>query len=462
MDQLILWTEWAKAFSSLRQAFSRQRTYLWAFAACAGMASREDRLGVTSIVRVLGFGDAGYHALLRMFHSSGINLDKLLELWILLCLKIFTPACVDGYMVIVGDGIKVSKEGRKMPAVKSLYQDSQSNSKAEFIMGHYLEAFSLLVVSPLGSLFCIPLVAHIHDGITRSNRCTKTIIDRFCGLLEAITEKAGVPAIVVADAYYAAKKTINLMASTTNCLVTRVQHNAVAFFPAPVPPKRGRGRPRKYGEKVHLKSLFQQFGTLATVTDDCRYYCVDLLWSTAKTLVRFVLVEHDGRHYILMTTNLQLAPMTVIKLYRSRTLIESSFKQSLQVIGTYCYHFWMKSMTPIRRRSKGQFLHRQSKTYRDKVDQKLKAFHTHVQLGCIAQGLALHLAINFRDHVWRSFGGWLRTLRKTQEPSELVVSMALRSALPNFLGASPRGSEEAKFLRENIDVARQGPLSNVG
>jgi hypothetical protein len=43
-------------------------------------------------------------------------------------------------MVLIADGIKVSKEGKKMPAVKLMHQDSQSNAKAEYIMGHYLQA----------------------------------------------------------------------------------------------------------------------------------------------------------------------------------------------------------------------------------------------------------------------------------------------------------------------------------
>ena len=134
MSDIILWTEWTKAFSTLRDAFSRQATFLWAIIACAGMTIRDDRAGVTSMVRVLGMSDRGYHGLLRMFNSSAVDLEKLLSLWVELCLKIFKPACIDGFMVLIGDGIKVAKEGKKMPAVKSLHQDSQSNAKAEFMV----------------------------------------------------------------------------------------------------------------------------------------------------------------------------------------------------------------------------------------------------------------------------------------------------------------------------------------
>ena len=47
------------------------------------------------------------------------------------------------------DGIKIPKCGRKMPAVKFLHQQSEANTKPEFITGHSLQAVSLLVQSRL-------------------------------------------------------------------------------------------------------------------------------------------------------------------------------------------------------------------------------------------------------------------------------------------------------------------------
>jgi len=463
MNKLILWSEWTQAFSALRVAFSRQTTFFWAIVACAGMTIRDDHFGVTSIVRAFGLTDASYHCLLRLFHSNAVNLDKLLSAWIALCFNLFDPICVDGFMVLIVDGVKIGKEGKKMPAVKSLHQDSASNSKSEFIMGHYFEAVSLAVVSPLGKIAAIPLVARIHDGIVKSNRGKKTLIDKAAELLIEVTDRAGHPAIVIADAYYAAKTMINPLIATGNHLVTRVQHNASAHYSAVVSPRRKRpGRPKKYGEKVVLRELFKQFDTISERGEDYRYYCIDLIWRPVKQLVRFVLVEHETKgRYILMTTNLSLSPQAVVKLYRSRWLIETGFKQSIHTIGTYAYHFWMKGMTKIKKCSNGQHLHRCSEVYRSQVDRKLKAFNFHVALGCIAHGLTLHLAINFRVQVWKSFSGWLRTLNKSQEPSELVVAKALQATLPNFLQASKNGLDWRKFLLSRINLERQGPMSRV-
>jgi hypothetical protein len=71
------------------------------------------------------------------------------------------------------------------------------------------------------------------------------------------------------------------------------------------------------------------------------------------------------------------------------------------------------------------------------------------------------LAINFKEAIWRSFNGWLRTIRKTQEPSELVVATVLRKSLPNFLRAGANGFDWVKFLIKNIDTSRDGPISNA-
>ena len=136
MQQLILWTEWSKAFSELRDAFSRQTTFFWSAVFCAGIAVRANTRGVSSIVDSLGLKSCAYDSLLRLFHSGAVDLEKLLQCWVGLCFRIFSPVCIDGYMVLFGDGIKVGKEGKKMPAVKLMRQSSQSNSKAEYIMGH--------------------------------------------------------------------------------------------------------------------------------------------------------------------------------------------------------------------------------------------------------------------------------------------------------------------------------------
>jgi len=69
---------------------------------------------------------------------------------------------------------------------------------------------------------------------------------------------------------------------------------------------------------------------------------------------------------------------------------------------------WSASPTasrPVRRGTGDQYLHRTSDIYRQAVRRKLRAYHVHIQLGCIAQGLLQHLALNHTAAaaVWHCF-----------------------------------------------------------
>ena len=82
----------------------------------AGFTVRKDLLGVTSIVRALGLEPACYDRLLDFFHSPALDLDKLTRAWCALVFRVHPGILrVNGRPVLVGDGIKVAKAGRKMP-----------------------------------------------------------------------------------------------------------------------------------------------------------------------------------------------------------------------------------------------------------------------------------------------------------------------------------------------------------
>jgi hypothetical protein len=68
-----------------------------------------------------------------------------------------------------------------------------------------------------------------------------------------------------------------------------------------------------------------------------RFRCLDLLWRPVGILVRFVAVIHPTRGMILlMCTDVNLAPVEIIRIYSLRFKIELSFKQALRVIRVSC------------------------------------------------------------------------------------------------------------------------------
>jgi DDE superfamily endonuclease len=462
--RFMLWNHWWNLVCQLRPACARTRTFLWMSLCLAGMTVRKDLLGVTSIVRALGLEPACYDRLLDFFHSSALDLDKLTCAWCALISRLDSGILrVNGRPVLVGDGIKVAKAGRKMPGVKKLHQESESNNKAEYIFGHSCQAVAVLTQA-LSSVFALPLACRIHEGTVFSNRDQRTLLDKMILLIDSLRLKE--PFYFVADAYYASGKIVRGLLAHGNHLVTRVKSNSVAFFPAtPPPPHRPRrkGRPAKYGKKVKVAALLQDGDRLQEAPSPVygekgvtlRFRTADLLWRPVGILVRFVVVLHPLRGTILlMCTDLTLPPLDVIRIYGLRFKIEVSFKQAIHVIGAYAYHFWMAAMTPLRRVSGNQHLHRKSEDYRNAVRRKIAAYHRHIQLGLIAQGLLQILAATQPKLIWRSFGSWIRTVRPGLAPSEQVVAVALRHTFPEFLATAAKTSIFVKFIRDRIDLSR--------
>ncbi len=185
---MALWIEWLAAVNELRSACSRTRTFLWLVLSLAALSCRSDNAGVTSFVRVLNFRPEAYHRFLHFFHCTGIDLELLTAAWARLCLVLFRPVEVDSRLICLADGIKAPKEGKKMPAVKSLHQQSASNTKPEYIMGHSFQAISLLVQTSGGHVASVPLASRIHEGVVFSNRDQKTLLDKLVALLRPIAK----------------------------------------------------------------------------------------------------------------------------------------------------------------------------------------------------------------------------------------------------------------------------------
>jgi len=114
----------------------------------------------------------------------------------------------------------------------------------------------------------------------------------------------------------------------------------------------------------------------------------------------------------------------------------------------------MAAMKPLRRVSGNQHLHRASDEYRHAVRRKIVAYHRHIQLGLIAQGLLQILSATMSMSVWRSFGSWIRTIRPGLAPSEQVAAIAMRHSLPEFIASAAKTSIFVKFLRDRIDLSR--------
>lgn len=332
-----LWTQWLRAVCALRPACRRARTFVWTVLVLVGLCCRADNAGVTSFVRVLNFSGQAYHRFLHLFHSTSLDLDVLTSCWVRLCLVLFRPFEVDSRLVCLADGIKAPKEGRRMPGVKYLHQHSASNTKPEYIMGHSLQAISLLVHCGGGQVAAVPLTSRIHEGLVFSNRDARTLLDKLVALLFSIARAGDRKVLLVADAYYASGKVITPLLANGHQLLTRAKSNAVAYLPVPQPARRGKGRPKIYGNKVRLKDLAQDDSAFICAPSPVygerdvtvRYRVLDLMGRPVGRIVRFCIVHHPVRATIfLLSTDTTLQPLQMLELYGYRFKIELGFSTS--------------------------------------------------------------------------------------------------------------------------------------
>jgi hypothetical protein len=221
----MLWISWIKIVWELRPAFSHTQTFFWAILSLIGITTRHDHLGISSFIRSTGTHQRYYQCFRDFFHSNAVNLQSLTTIWVSICIRIFSQHLVtfNGRVVLLADGIKIPKAGRKMPGVKLLYQSSDNNTKAPFFMGHSCQTVSLLVNAGQSHI-AVPLATRIHEGFKRTNRDTRTILDKLLELIKDLAFNDGF--YLVADAYYASKDFIGNLAGD---LITRVKTNTVAY-----------------------------------------------------------------------------------------------------------------------------------------------------------------------------------------------------------------------------------------
>jgi len=461
-----LWTTFFTCILQLRNGFSRERTFLWFVLSVISIILRMDHFGVSSFVRWHWLKGSCYQSSLHFFHSSAVKLSKLTLLWIRFCLQHFPGITrINNHCVFIADGFKVPKEGKKMPGVKALHQTSDNNSKPSFIMGHSWQLFSLLIQTGQ-QFFAVPCCVRLVEGVLFSNRDKRTIFDKLLKLFDEMLANEKI--YLLADSYYACKKMAFGLLSNGSHIITRLRTNSVAYLEAEPVKKKKRGRPKKYGCKIKLRNLFLNLKEMVTIVSpiygekniQIKYLLKDLIWKPLGRKVRLILILHPTRgKCILMTTDLTLEAKDIIKFYGLRFKIEISIKQLLNTLGGSCYHFWMKNMTPVKRRQGDQHVHRKSTNYRNTVRKKIQTYELYLQTTVIALGILQYLSVCLKSDVWKSYNSWMRTMDKDKNPTEQVVAQAMRNTYFDFLHYLSPGHIWRKFIWKRIDFLR---VPNIG
>ena len=438
--------------------FSRKAAFRWFVVIITGLMLRSDKLGVTSIMRDLALAPGCYDSMLHFFRASSWSLDGIRKRWFS-AVRGHAPLYMEGHFhVLVGDGVKQSKEGRRMPGVKKLFQESENSAKPEYIRGHMFGGLGILAGSAR-NWACIPLSIRLHDGLQAAREWKGAAVSSASHVVQMV-EDAYQAALVFGDSlllldrYFLTVpaleklKTLNGSGDVRMEIVTKAKKSCTAFQ-KPGPRKPGRGRPPKKGAAVHLKELFishkEQFRDaeieLYGKKESVRYYCTDLLWGQKLYQeLRFVLVEMNGTQSILASTSLALEPLSIVRLYSYRFRIECTFRELKQQTGAFCYHFWSKHMPKL-----NYYLKKEDPTpleqvedehARRKILEAVRAIEMHMALSCVAMGILQSITILFIGKGSSSQFRYQRTPSRGRV-SEAAVMHYLRKHFFRLLGKQP-------------------------
>ncbi len=444
----------------LRPAFSREASFEWFVLLLWGLLLTTQPATVTSYVNGIGLSEGYYHQALHWFHSSAFSIDELCYRWGCWLRRHPHTHCLRGQLVYVGDGIKVSKEGRKMPGVKCLHQESENVQKPTWIRGHYFSALGVLLGAGQ-ALFATPIILKLHDGIVPvESEASATLVEKMAALCVQHMVKGSYGLL---DAYYASVKVLKPFREHGLHLISRTRITTVAHAEfSRRPGNHGPGRPREWGSEIKLKDLFAPierclktpvwlYGENVTVYyQEFKFY-----WDDADELVLFVLTQLPcGKRMILLSSDINLTGAEVIEAYGWRFKIEVSFRTLVHLLGGFAYQFWLKLMDPASRWPEAFEMSHYHWAERLQIRRKVEAFERFVNLNAIALGILQVLALELPQQIWTHFPRWFRTVPKHGYPSEQIVRIALQHQQTVVLSESRPTLLLTKLLANKTETSK--------
>ncbi len=188
-------------------------------------------------------------------------------------------------------------------------------------------------------------------------------------------------------------------------------------------------------EKRHLSKTVQiveMAKRTAQAMSTEAYLVLDLLWKPVKGMLRFILIESSHGRIILMTSDLNLDPVTAIQLYCRRVTIETMFDTLKNTLGAMAYHFWSQYLSRASRRPKKKKDQEQNSTNPTRTNNTLAAIEKFVNIQLLVLGMLQLIAKQFPTEVKTKANCWLRTV-SSNTPSEFVTRTALANILKNNL-----------------------------
>lgn len=462
--------------AGFRNCFAETSAYKWFIVIVAGFIIRLDHYGVSSFIRWLFLDPSQYNLLLHFFRTDSWCLTALTAQWITLAIRYYPVPEFNGRILLIGDGIKVSREAKMMPGVKKLRQDSENSGKGEYIFGHHFNAVGLLT-GCTRKLFCTPLLSRLAEG-TEGFREDEgidehpaSIITRMAHLIVQAAEATGRLCYVALDRYFSTGPMFRILKNAVNEKGERLVHAVIGAKRHYVVYIENYNVPGKFKEKnkIPLTEWFDYPNLFEKVTIEIggkaktvECYAENFLWKPVGELLRFVFIRDGEEEFILMSTDLTLPAPDIITIYLYRHKIETMFLMLKHTLGGFCSRFWTKYF-PATDRGKQPDFSGLPAFQQKKLAEAAEATERFVNIAGIALGLLQYLAISYPSKIWSEYEGWLRTC-SSEIPSEGVVQSVIQAEFFSSLGKVP-DNRTLRFIRKKMRkclINKEPPLRDTG
>lgn len=442
-------------FNVLRRAFSRETSWIIFCSVIVGMIGCSEMCGVSSLCRFWGLNENGYLSLLHFFHSSSWKMETLLNSWLTFVLSENVTIEENGRLITIADHTLVPKDGRYMPGVVSLHQESETQSKPSYFRGHCWGAIGLLVGS-MKTSFCLPIMAKLHQGYAHLSHGEQAdnLAERPVQMALHFSLEHHRPVILILDAFFSVSSVFERANSVWDIrikqplvnIITKAKKGYVAYSQ---PPKGKRRNSKNDESRVKLNDIFTsaplldpekyQFQKAMCLVygrlEEVSYLAMNLYWGAQDRLIRFIWVKNSLGWMILMCSDLQQEPLRAIELYCTRMRIEMMFDRFKNLLKSFNYRFWTRALPRHSRRPKKNADLKKPQTEKEltRVINCWNAYENFVSLGCIALGILQLVALKYPEEVLMGFQSFLRTRSQTS-PSERVAKEVLSIRFQNDLG----------------------------
>ena len=267
---------------------------------------------------------SGYHSLVKFLSRGKWDADVVAKHLIKLL-----QGCFDNW-VYVYDETQAVKTGDKQFGLhffRNHRYQKRNRNQSKFHSGHQFGALGLLC-STVTETILFPVWVNLICPKTKQDN-SNAILQRICAHIRC--------GLIIFDRGFNRRKVFACVLKAGHHLLCRAKSNAVFYRLADVAKGSKRGRPKKYGKRLHLPYL-----RYATIDIDNKRYAiasVEALTKMCPQPVRLVVIRtrpkkaKSFRYFCVYTTDLNLELSQIVRYYQQRWTIETAFRDVKQHFG---------------------------------------------------------------------------------------------------------------------------------